>query len=196
MTTDFKTIYKLRDLRNIKRFSKRILHNNDTVASHSYYVGVLALLVAERYMELNKEAAVKPIDCLVIAMFHDAEESELGDLMTTTKYRTKSIADDYHQLSEQVLRDVIGNNTNVSNLMFGDIGEQEHKICDFADKFEAYLTCIEEYNLYSNKQFESIINKYKIIINGIIEKDNTLQQIYQELSLMLNEFYLGHTLNE
>ena len=198
---DFRTFLRVRDLRNIRRFNKRILHNNDTVASHSYYVTMLSLMIAERYNEITHSEQVDSSLCMINSLFHDAEECVLGDVITTTKYSNGSMKRAYDELKYEVFKDVMGHNqfrTLIAAMESKGRFSKELVICTLADKIEAQLTCLEEYVLYSNQQFRQIIDKYKLLINNIVNEDKVLHKIYHEILDEIAKSYLNgkYDLNE
>lgn len=185
--------FKIRDLRNITRFNKRLLHVNDTVSSHSYYVTVLSLLVSLEYIEKSGNISINPTSVMSYSLLHDIEESVLGDVLTPTKYRNTEYLNQYNKLKDDVIDDMLKGNEFLKSV---ELNEQEKLVFKFCDMFEAYSTSMEEYYLYGNKQFEFISSNYKSKILDFVSVDSHLSAIFATLDSLLLRHVVNGVSNE
>ncbi len=76
---------RLKTMSSIKRFGTLPMIEIESVASHSYNVAIMALMIAdyEDGMEINRETLLRK------ALFHDFEETILSDIPHPIKHRFK-----------------------------------------------------------------------------------------------------------
>jgi 5'-deoxynucleotidase YfbR-like HD superfamily hydrolase len=76
---------RLKTMSSIKRFGTLPMIENESVASHSYNVAIMSLMIADYEPELkvNRETVLRK------ALFHDFEETILSDIPHPIKHRFK-----------------------------------------------------------------------------------------------------------
>jgi 5'-deoxynucleotidase YfbR-like HD superfamily hydrolase len=76
---------RLKTMSSIKRFGTLPMIESESVASHSYNVAIMALMIAdyETELEINREEVLRK------ALFHDFEETILSDIPHPIKHRFK-----------------------------------------------------------------------------------------------------------
>jgi 5'-deoxynucleotidase len=145
-------------LRRMKYISRWGLMRNtlpENVQEHSLSVAILAHSLAiignEQYGKSYDENRV-----CALALYHDAPEILTGDLPTPVKYHNPEIKSAYKDL------EVVGANKLLS-LLPGRLRKKyeifllpgdspEHRLVRAADKLDAYIKCIEEFNT-GNREF-------------------------------------------
>lgn len=85
----------------------------------------------------------------VLAIYHDSNETLIGDLPTPIKYFNPSIQEAYKNLekvSKEKLLSMLPENMvpDYRNILFYDECSYEGKIVKAADRISAYIKCIEE----------------------------------------------------
>jgi len=77
-----------RRLAQIKRYHATPLHQNETVAEHSFYVAIIARALCGLLEE--KRVKINTLEVVEKALIHDIEEMFSGDIIQPFKYANKS----------------------------------------------------------------------------------------------------------
>ncbi len=155
-----------RRLSNIIRFNTRPRLMHESVATHSFYVGLYTIILSD--YAVKKGIQVDIIKAVKRALLHDIEESIAGDVQKQIKHQ---MLEAYNKISDMVIVRILENlpseikeNYLIEALSFKetlDKGEQdiESLIVNIADDISGVVYCKEELNL-GNKYFEHILTDY------------------------------------
>lgn len=134
-------IFRIRRLRNVKRFNTIPILSSQNIADHSYFTAVIAMDLARR-IEAETGYFVKLERLLQKALLHDLEEAFTGDIPHPIKRitdQTKSFFEDLALLvTSRFLPAWVREFVTLSK--FG----QEGHIVKLADYIELYIYCAEE----------------------------------------------------
>ena len=100
-------IGKVVRLRYVNRFSTCRIMKSETVAEHSYFVILYALMICEWY-NLNG-TGVDTGNVLIRATVHDLEEAATGDVPRSFKYSDESLRQHLNEVALEGLRSVVNN---------------------------------------------------------------------------------------
>lgn len=150
---------RLKTMSSIKRFGTLPMVENESVASHSYNVAIMALMVADYDPDLkvDHEALLRK------ALFHDFEETILSDIPHPIKHRFKG--GKLGQLLKEIVPELI------ENEIFKELPERlkrlyvrsaldakedlEGEIVSAADAMDIVMTSLRELKM-GNRYFENI----------------------------------------
>lgn len=166
---------------------------NENIQEHSLQVAIIAhalALIKNKFFGGNVNAE----RTAVLAMFHDCNETIIGDLPTPVKYFSPEIMNAYKNLEDvsknrllKMLPEEL--KEEYSSILFHANGDEEHwKLVKAADRISAYIKCIEE-GKAGNREFkkagESILNTIKEI--DLPEVEYFMQNFLPSFSLSLDE---------
>jgi len=140
----------------------------ENVQEHSHMVAVIAHALGLISRDIFGEEC-DPDRLATIALYHDASEILTGDLPTPIKYHSASIKSAYAEVESvaceklldtlpQVLR------PEISSLLNAELNGTDYELVKAADKFSAYIKCIEERKAGNNEFLsaeESTLEKLK-----------------------------------
>ena len=150
---------RLKTMSSIKRFGTLPMIENESVASHSYNVAIMALMVADYDPELqvDREALLRK------ALFHDFEETILSDIPHPIKHRFQG--GKLGKLLKEIVPELI------ENEIFKELPERlkrlyvrsaldakldlEGEIVATADAMDIVMTSLRELKM-GNRYFENI----------------------------------------
>jgi 5'-deoxynucleotidase YfbR-like HD superfamily hydrolase len=150
---------RLKTMSSIKRFGTLPMIEVESVASHSYNVAIMALMIAdyEDGLEISRELLLRK------ALFHDFEETILSDIPHPIKHRFKG--GKLGQLLKEIVPELI------ENEIFKELPERLKKLCvsatlsakedtegqivGAADAMDIIMTSLRELKL-GNRYFERI----------------------------------------
>lgn len=148
-----------RRLNRIIRFNTRHKISSESVAAHSFYVALYALILADIMKEhvdkIDKEKV------LIYALLHDMEECVSGDVVRTFKKRMIKAYDELTQESINTIFDRFPEHLKteyINNWKNNDKG-LEGLIVQVADDLSGLVYCIEEINM-GNNYFKLIRDSY------------------------------------
>ena len=144
-------------MKYIKRWSLMRSVREENIMEHSQQVAMLAHALAI----INNKVFGGSIDaekCVLYAVYHECSEVMTGDLPTPIKYFNNSIHGAYKSLEEKAcdklllmlpeeLREEMG------TFVKPDTNSEEYRIVKAADRFAAYVKCLEEQRC-GNTEFE------------------------------------------
>src|SRR3990167_3344486 len=87
------------EMEHVKRYSIRVVHEKQSVAAHSALVGVVSCCLGEFLNDFNDNEVIDIKLTSTLALFHDLEETDLGDILLTTK-KNKIIKTEYDILAK------------------------------------------------------------------------------------------------
>jgi 5'-deoxynucleotidase YfbR-like HD superfamily hydrolase len=150
---------RLKTMSSIKRFGTLPMIENESVASHSYNVAIMALMVADYDpdLDVDREALLRK------ALFHDFEETILSDIPHPIKHRFQG--GKLGKLLKEIVPELI------ENEIFKELPERlkriyvrsalgakddlEGEIVAAADAMDIIMTSLRELKL-GNRYFENI----------------------------------------
>jgi 5'-deoxynucleotidase YfbR-like HD superfamily hydrolase len=152
---------RLKTMSSIKRFGTLPMIESESVASHSYNVAIMALMIAdyEPDLEVNREEVMRK------ALFHDFEETILSDIPHPIKHRFKG--GKLGVLLKEIVPELI------ENEIFKELPERlkrlyvksalgakedlEGQIVGAADAMDIIMTSLRELKM-GNRYFENIFD--------------------------------------
>jgi len=144
-------------MKYIKRWSLMRSVRDENIMEHSQQVAMLAHALAV----INNKifgGTVNPEKCVMYAIYHECSEVMTGDLPTPIKYFNSSIHGAYKDLEDRACDRLL---TMLPKELRSEIGAyvkcdpdcEEHKFVKAADRFAAYIKCLEEQRC-GNTEFE------------------------------------------
>ena len=133
------------------RYSGAHVINKENVAEHSYYVTLLADMIAEDILQKNPTISINKLKVLQMALYHDTEEAFTGDLITPVKNKSKELKKEWDKLSFQMMREGLEQ----------DFPEQQHI-------YKYIISIHEEYEKYKYEDLENQIVKFADGLQSII----------------------------
>ncbi len=152
---------RLKTMSSIKRFGTLPMIETESVASHSYNVAIMSLMIAdyEDGLDINRETLLRK------ALFHDFEETILSDIPHPIKHRFKG--GKLGKLLEEIVPELIENEIFKElpdrlkhQYVKAAIGAKEGKegqIVAAADAMDIVMTSLRELKL-GNRYFERIFD--------------------------------------
>lgn len=191
---DLKMFCNYRRLQHIKRCNNFPVINREDVAQHSYYVTLLAMIIADEY---NNHAAdnnmsyhpydvehhiqiVKVEEIMRKALLHDTEESITSDI----PWNVKNADEETHHVIEQAIKRKIDSAyEGTTDIMqcYNEIGSKckvgiEGQFVDIADMLELAMYCYEEV-VMGNHYIKPLLDKCIRLVT-----ENTLYNTLMEAS--------------
>ena len=177
-----------RRLGHIIRFNTRPKTIDETVAAHSYYVGLYSLILAE-YLEkkgvkINKEQTMRR------ALLHDLEECVAGDVMTHVKDDEEinriynklaifSVETTFEKLPEYIRKFLMSEWHE-----FNNESSIEDWLVEVADDLSGVIYCKEQCNV-GNKYFDIILQNYMYRLKKLV-KGSELEDLYYAIEKNIN----------
>lgn len=176
---DFITM--VRQLSNIQRCATTRRIKNQSVAEHSFYVAIIALLIAE---ELKLELSIGTL--LQKAIFHDMEEAITGDIIYPLKHSSVQTNHFFNEAIGEYCRQVFKNH-------FPDFEQYraiqkysktgaEGEVIKLADAVELVLYCQEEVSS-GNRHMQGVLNKGIEIAENckLYEKCKSIKKLIKQI---------------
>lgn len=171
-------VHSHRRLSNINRFNTRICTTHESVAAHSYYVTLYAMVLVDE-LSIRHNIHIDMQSTLQLAVLHDIEECIMGDIVRTIKKH-----DEYNQvyntLSIDAVQEVFRHTAMIQCDKYCNIWNTQHDnikvytpawVVKVADDLSGIVYCHEQLRL-GNTYFESIYNDYKSGLHNLL--DNTV----------------------
>ena len=142
-------------MRYIDRWALMRNSQKENVQEHSHMVAVIAHALALIRREIfNGE--IDPGEVAVAALYHDAPEILTGDLPTPIKYYNKSIHGAYKELEKYACDKMVNMlpeemQKSLAPYLLADEDSVEYSLVKAADKFSAYIKCLEELRSGNNE---------------------------------------------
>lgn len=196
---DEKLFYNIRRLRSIRRCNNYATICDENVVEHSYYVTMLAIIIAEEYNKwfldiennfyvfshnlehINKE------NVILKAMTHDIAEAFTGDIPWSFKHSTNEFNKEITERTKEVI-DSKFEGCSDSMKLIRRYEEQckedfDGKLVALCDMLELSLYCAEEYNL-GNKYMMNFLKKCIVLI-----EDDECFEIFNIASPFFHKIY-------
>lgn len=135
-------------MKYIKRWSLMRSVREENIMEHSQQVAMIAhalAIINNRIFGGNADAG----KCVMYAVYHECSEVLTGDLPTPIKYFNNSIHGAYKNLEEGACDKLLTTmpkefSEELEEYMKPDTDSLEHKLVKAADRFAAYIKCLEE----------------------------------------------------
>lgn len=152
-----------RNLGRVIRFSAHSRINDENVAEHSYHVTFYAMLLADLEKRFGNRVDTEKL--LRASLLHDLEEAMTGDILHDFKHRDEKLTKEIKRMGLQFFTEMIANLPEDEAEKYTEIWKNakdsktvEGRILKAADRLDALLYSIDEYNL-GNKKFKTVIDK-------------------------------------
>lgn len=182
LSKDLKVFCNYRRLKEIKRCNNFPVVNKEDVAQHSFYVTLLAMVVADEYNQYvaSHNSAYHPYDVenlmnvvkieplLRKALLHDVEESFTSDI----PWNVKHADEETHKVIERAIAKKLEDSYEGSKSMklYQEIGtrckdEFEGKFVDICDMLELSQYCFEEVAM-GNSYIKPLLDKANRLVKS------------------------------
>tara|TARA_B110000914_G_C15507208_1_gene468902 strand:- start:1184 stop:1819 length:636 start_codon:yes stop_codon:yes gene_type:complete len=158
----------LHTLKYHTRYSGANVIHSENVAEHSFFVTILADLIALDVEHIHKDKNINRLKVIQMALYHDTEEAYTGDLITPVKNRSTDLKREWDKLSSLMMseglnQDFIGQK-HISNYIINvhhsyESGKKdilENQIVKFADGAQSIVYILRELG-YGNRHIVPIL---------------------------------------
>lgn len=155
------------NLAHIYRYSGTMLVRRENLAEHSYYVALIADMLATDISAKFPETALDREKILRYALLHDFEEAVTGDIVTTPKYASKAFRKALEEVGNKILTKTVekefAEHPEIAERLLGSRSEYEEgkyevpecRVVKFADMLQALSYSVSEFRC-GNSVFESV----------------------------------------
>lgn len=181
------------------RYSGAHVIHKENVAEHSYYVTLLADLIAhDLEQKMNDGTKLNRLKILQMALYHDTEEAYTGDLITPVKNKSPELKREWDKLSslmmkEGLLHDFPGQQhivkyivsihhmyeTNKTTLL-------ENQIVKFADGLQSIVYLLREIG-FGNRHVTSILQNVVSSMKCLFEHNEYLKGYMNEMEMLVQK---------
>jgi len=161
-------VFTLRKLKHIIRCSTYRRIHDENVAEHSYYVSILAMMIADELNTLPEYAGKISVEKVIRnSLLHDADEALTGDIIFPVKHHNKHIHEAIKSTAS-FMWDELFKGLPQSVQMYKEIASDckkdlEGSCVALADMLELCLYCYEEVSL-GNTNMKEIMSRGVSII--------------------------------
>ena len=164
----------------------------ENIQEHSHMVAVIAHALGV----IRRDVFGLPCDpneCAAAALYHDCSEILTGDLPTPIKYHSPEIRGAYQQVEALANKKLLATlpaelRPAYEPLLTGETQARLHDIVKAADKFSAYIKCIEERKAGNNEFLSAEDQTRRILENASMpEVDYFLEHFIPSFELNLDE---------
>lgn len=145
------------------RYSGLVQINNESLSQHIYDVSIISYIIAKRVNQLGYSDDVDELSLLESCLFHDMDETLVGDIPRLTKYATKECHDELNKIADLAAKGIsdktLGNQElyHVWNKAKDDsLGGQ---ILKLADMLSVAKKCIQEVKFGNNLRFLQVVKE-------------------------------------
>lgn len=157
-----------RRLAQVKRYHATPLHQNETVAEHSFYVAMIGRALCGVLEEDGIK--VKTQEVLEKALIHDIEEMFSGDIIQPFKYADPTLKELIDKLNlksvDQAFEGLPSSLANHLIYLWKDYHKEESledKIVKISDKLSLIAYCLEQIRLGNRYMVEILRNGMKLL---------------------------------
>lgn len=183
-----------RRLAQIKRYHATPLHQNETVAEHSFYVAIIARALCGLLEQ--KGVKINTLEVVEKALIHDAEEMFSGDIIQPFKYANESLRNLIGKLNVKFvdaafegLSDNLANHFKILWSEYHKEKKPEDKIVKIADKLSLVAYCIEQIRLGNTYMVEILQNGMKSLTEY---KFSWLKPIIKEINTEIKKLVVNY----
>ena len=143
-------------MKYIKRWQLMRSTREENIMEHSHSVALIAHALATIHNEVYHGNA-DVLKTVLYATYHEISEVMTGDLPTPIKYYNKHIHGAYKELEQNACKKIVGTlpeemQRGIAPYVFADEDSLEYRLVKAADRFAAYVKCLEELRL-GNEEF-------------------------------------------
>ncbi len=136
-------------MKYIKRWQLMRSVREENIMEHSHSVAMLAHALAVIHNGIYKESPVSVEKTVLYALYHETSEVLTGDLPTPIKYFNERINGAYKEMERAACDKMLSYlpdymREELSPFVHADESSCEYKLVKAADRFSAYIRCIEE----------------------------------------------------
>lgn len=178
-TSKFKKIFRDAGLlSSISRFNNVYCNLSQTVAEHSFFVVLFAILISDKYFKntVNFEKVIK------ISALHDFEEIESGDFPHSAKIKYPEISDVINKFGKDIIVDIFGSDSEYVEFWLASrkCSTIEEKIVSFCDMISVYLYAEKELKM-GNYFMENIFNRVSEQILTFCDSNKEFEKVWDEI---------------
>lgn len=164
---------------------------NENIQEHSHMVAVIAHCLAIIGRDVYGKD-VNPDLCASVALFHDASEIITGDLPTPIKYHDEAIKSSYKEIERKANMRLLALLPDELRSSYEPLLLDEdpaiHAYVKAADKFSAYIKCIEERKAGNNEFVSAEAQTRKVLLDSPLpEVQYFLKNFIPAFELTLDE---------
>ena len=138
------------------RYSGAHVIRKENVAEHSYFVTMIADLIAQDIRIKHNEVKIDQLKLLHMALYHDTEEAYTGDLITPVKNKSQTLRDEWDKLCSIMMQEGLQHDfpgqEHIKNHILSihtmyETGKNEvleNQIVKFADGFQSLVYLLRE----------------------------------------------------
>lgn len=179
-------------LTNITRFASTFTMHKENVASHSFFVTYIAMMLCDVWNEESVDNQVDTERVLRIALLHDIEESFSGDLISSMKNRNKEFAAAVQKVNLEMMDEIFGEwGQEYKDLWAENKMTREGKIVHIADTLALLCYVSSEVDLGNRQMIPVFSRAIKRVCSTILE-DSDWTIVHQRLVECVTEFYSQH----
>jgi len=157
-----------RRLAQIKRYHSTPMHQNETVAEHSFYVTIIARALCGLLEEKGEK--IDKLEVMEKALVHDMEEMFSGDIAQPFKHADPELKKLIHKLNENSV-DMAFEGLPIDlakhfKYIWSDYNKEnkiEDTIVKIADKLSLISYCLEQIKLGNRFMFDILTNGIKLL---------------------------------
>ena len=183
------------------RYSGAHVIHKENVAEHSYFVTLLADLIAQD-IEIKHSISIDRLKILRMALYHDTEEAYTGDLITPVKNKSPELKREWDKLStlmmfEGLQHDFPGQEHIRQYIM--NIHESyeknkftilENQIVKFADGLQSIVYLFREIG-FGNRHIVSILHNVISTMHKRFDNNEYLGEFMRELDIITDKTLKG-----
>ena len=176
----------------IKRWQLMRSTRQENIMEHSQSVSVLAHALVTIHNEVYGGNA-DVLKTVLYAMYHETSEVMTGDLPTPIKYYNRSIHGAYKALEQSACEKIVGTlpeemQSAIAPYVVADEECIEYKLVKVADRFSAYIKCLEELRA-GNTEFVKAKKSIEADLHGrnMPEIEYFFEKFIPSFSLTLDE---------
>ncbi len=143
-------------MKYIKRWQLMRCMRDENIMEHSQEVALIAHALVTIHNDIF-DGKADVLKTVLYAVYHETAEVMTGDLPTPIKYYNKSIHGAYKELEKSACEKMVNMlpeelQSGISPYLLADEESLEYSLVKAADKFSAYIKCLEELRS-GNKEF-------------------------------------------
>lgn len=181
------------------RYSGAHVIHKENVAEHSYYVTLLADLIAhDLEQKMNDRTKLNRLKILQMALYHDTEEAYTGDLITPVKNKSPELKREWDKLSSLMMKEGLHHDfpgqqhivkyivsihhmyeTNKTTLL-------ENQIVKFADGLQSVVYLLREIG-FGNRHVTSILQNVVSSMKRLFEHNEYLKGYMNEMEMLVQK---------
>ncbi|TLU64134.1 5'-deoxynucleotidase [Thalassotalea litorea] len=153
----------------IKRWALMYCVKKENVAEHSHQVAIIAHLLAVIKNE-KFGGNINADKIATIALYHEASETQYGDIVSPTKYANKEISREFKKIEALAEQQCLDSLPEDIRHVFRDIIVQDNVDCNYkaivkaADNLAAYIKTLDELR-HNNVEFEHVEQRLRAKLN-------------------------------